>query len=158
VVDRIWIAIICDADDYRCYSEQPLDSPLKKPSELKQPIDAASLLERCVGDAGFMELVLEKFRVMSDAMVNRISQSVEARDAAQMGRHAHSLKGAAANLSAEYVRSIAGRLEELGQRGVLESAEESLAELRREMERCIAYIPAVKIQLQEKSGESGEQK
>jgi HPt (histidine-containing phosphotransfer) domain-containing protein len=132
-----------------------LEPNLKDPADSNLPIDAASLLERCVGDASFVQLVLEKFRASSDAMVDRISQAVDAKDAQQMGKHAHSLKGAAANLSAESVRSIAGRLEELGHQGVLESAEESIAELKRELERCIAYIPTVNIQLQEKSDQTG---
>jgi ammonium transporter, Amt family len=133
-----------------------LESPLTKPAELHQPIDAAALLNRCVGDAAFVQLVLEKFRSTSASMLNTISQAIDAGDAAQMGRGAHSLKGAAANLSAEQVRSVAGRLEELGHQGELELAEQSLAELKQELARCIAYIPAVNAQLQDPSGEIGK--
>jgi HPt (histidine-containing phosphotransfer) domain-containing protein len=134
---------------YHCFDwETTLEAQLPDPLDSNRPIDAASLLERCVGDASFVQLVLEKFQSTSDSMVKRISQSIETRDAGQLGRDAHMLKGAAANLSAEPVRAIARRLEEIGQRGDLALAEQALSELKQEVARCIAYFPAVKAQLQ----------
>jgi HPt (histidine-containing phosphotransfer) domain-containing protein len=113
-----------------------------------RPIDAASLLERCVGDASFVEMILEKFRSTSESMLQKVAKAIADGDAAQLMRDAHMLKGAAANLSAESVRSIARRLEEIGQSGDLAAAQQSFSELKQEVARCIAYIPAVNAQLQ----------
>jgi ammonium transporter, Amt family len=131
-----------------------MGSQLQERTESDRPIDVAALLDRCVGDAEFVQLMLEKFRSTSVTMLNTISQAVDAGDAKQMGWYAHNIKGAAANLSAESVRSIAGRLEELGHRGEMEQAEEILSELKREMERCVAYIPTVNAQMQKESGKT----
>jgi HPt (histidine-containing phosphotransfer) domain-containing protein len=125
-----------------------LESQIPESLDSNRPIDAASLLERCVGDASFVQMVLEKFRSSSDSMVKSISQAIDAKDADQLGRDAHMLKGAAANMSAEPVRSIARRLEEIGQGGDLALAEQMLEALKQEIARCIAYIPAVNAQLQ----------
>jgi HPt (histidine-containing phosphotransfer) domain-containing protein len=81
-------------------------------------------------------------------MLQKVAKAIADGDAAQLMRDAHMLKGAAANLSAESVRSIARRLEEIGQSGDLAAAQQSFSELKQEVARCIAYIPAVNAQLQ----------
>jgi HPt (histidine-containing phosphotransfer) domain-containing protein len=121
-----------------------------------KPIDAATLLDRCMGDAVFLQRVLEKFSASSDAMLKTIAEAVDAGDKEKMGRGAHSLKGAAANLSAEPVRSIAGRLQDLAHGGELSQAEQALAELKEELARCIAYIPTVVEQVQEPAADAAK--
>jgi HPt (histidine-containing phosphotransfer) domain-containing protein len=133
-----------------------MDESVSKPTEAVQPIDAATLLDRCMGDAVFLQRVLEKFRSSSDAMLNTIAQAVHDGDKEKMGRGAHSLKGAAANLSAEAVRSIAGRLQDLAHGDDLSQAEQSLSELKQELDRCIAYIPTVIEQVQPPSADAAK--
>jgi len=57
----------------------------------------------------------------------------------QVERLAHSLKGAAANLSAEALRAAAARLEVMGRAGDLTTAPLCLAELQHESRRFLAY-------------------
>ena len=112
------------------------------------PIDRASLVERCMGDPTFAGLILGKFHARAGEMLAAVERAVAAADAAAIGRAAHALKGAAANLSAEGVRAAAQAIESAGHAGDAAAAVRSLEALRAEMGRCLAFIPALTADLQ----------
>lgn len=66
-----------------------------------------------------------------------IESSLTARNARELAAAAHSLKGAAGMASAGAVQQVAMRLQTLGDSGCLDHAAESVAELRREVQRAI---------------------
>jgi PAS domain S-box-containing protein len=70
-----------------------------------------------------------------------LSQALEAGDSAGVAFAAHSLKGAAATMGAERVRSAAFRLEKLGRAGNLLEAGGVLEEARREIDRVRSQNP-----------------
>jgi PAS domain S-box-containing protein len=121
-------------------SDSPLVPPPSPPSS-PPPIDVSTLLPRCMNDVAFLEKILVRFRDQSAATLDRIAAAVAARDPDATARAAHALKGAAANLSAGPVRDLAGRLEELGRDHDLSTADQLLATLRTELDRCLEDIP-----------------
>ena len=64
-----------------------------------------------------------------------IREAVDARNAADLRRHAHTLKGSAGVFKAEAAVDAAQRLEKMGRDGDLDGAEEALSALARELDR-----------------------
>jgi len=121
------------------FAAAPSDAP---------PIDRASLVERCMGDASFACLILGKFQSRAPEMVAAVDRAAVAGDAAAAARAAHALKGAAANLSAEAVRVAAGSIEAAGHAADAAAIVAMVAPLRAAMDRCLAYVPRLTAELQ----------
>jgi len=105
------------------------------------PFDVEELLGRCLGDPAFLANILAVFRKRAAAMLQDLEDGVAARDARVVARVAHGIKGAAANLSAPFVRELAAELEDLGNAGCLDGARQFQDELRERLQECIDYIP-----------------
>ena len=124
----------------RC-REVGIDDELEKPLEPGQlysalahcPLDVAdqadhvvfneaSFLERCEGDHELADLLIETFLQTLDDELDGIRTALERLDATAVRIRAHGLKGAAANMSAEYASGIARSLELLAQSGDLTGA------------------------------------
>ena len=105
------------------------------------PINFDELLERCMGNLDLVARVLEKFEGSALDQLQDIVDAVKTGDSDQTASAAHCLKGVAANLSAESVRSLALELEMLGRAGDIAHAKDHLEALECEMQRLLAYIP-----------------
>ena len=121
------------------------------------PIDYDSLLQRCVGNAGVMEKILNKFQEQVQQDMDKLTSSVRAADAEQITLLAHALKGAAGNLSAESLREVAAQLEQLGRSGDLEQAEEHCARLHQEVQRCLDYLSTTEPDVKTNSEEPAQE-
>jgi HPt (histidine-containing phosphotransfer) domain-containing protein len=108
---------------------------------MSRPIDVHALLARCMGSTTFLEKMLNKFRDQGADALDQIVSAVKARDAAATARAAHALKGAAANLAADGVCAAAAGIEAQARAAQLDAAEQALANLRAQLERCLADIP-----------------
>lgn len=100
------------------------------------PIDKTKALEIVDGDE---DLYRELVRMLLDEAIREtteIEKALQAGDARTVERTAHSLKGAAANLAAEPIRSIAWELEQAGRSGDLSAGKGLIAELQ----RCVADL------------------
>ncbi len=109
-------------------------------TDTRAPIDTEMLLERCVGNVEFAESLLEEFAQSSIERIQTISRHVVEGDADAIAETSHALKGTAAILAAEDVRSAAARLEATGRSGDLTDAGEAMSRLREEMQRCVNHI------------------
>ena len=69
-----------------------------------------------------------------------MTQALCTQDAAGIRLAAHSLKGTAAYLCAEPLRGRAEELEHLAKNNALEAAAGIIDNLKREVEKCIAYL------------------
>ena len=85
---------------------------------------------------------LEMFTGVTAGYLKSLREAVQAGDLEQTRIQAHTIKGAAANISAWRMREIAGKLEELSRDGELEGAadllerlEKGFAQFARETER-----------------------
>ncbi len=95
------------------------------------PIDTAALLTRIDGDEELMAEILDLFLVDAARQIDTLTDAVERGDASLIADRAHSLKGAATNISARAIRDAAYQLETAGSEGDLSKARESLAALSR---------------------------
>jgi signal transduction histidine kinase/CheY-like chemotaxis protein len=106
-------------------------------SSSSSPIDSESLLRRCMGNTETVIAVLKAAETEFAEKLGVIESSLTARNARELAAAAHSLKGAAGMASAGAVQQVAMRLQTLGDSGCLDHAAESVAELRREVQRAI---------------------
>jgi CheY-like chemotaxis protein len=109
-----------------------------------------SLLHRCLGDAAFCSVILQKFADRSADQLAAISRAIESNNTTELALHAHTLKGVAANLSVDEVRSCAAELERIGRTGELALAPQIFEQLKAEIHRCLRELPQIMAQLAER--------
>jgi CheY-like chemotaxis protein/HPt (histidine-containing phosphotransfer) domain-containing protein len=102
----------------------------EKPSVAPE-FDRAALLDRVMGDKDLARQVTEAFFTDGPRLIEDLAKAVAARDGRLVAQHAHSLKGASANIGAELVREIASRMEQAGKANDVERMTVLLAELKR---------------------------
>ncbi len=73
--------------------------------------DRAALLERLDGDEALVNQIIELFIEHASGQVERLSQAVNESNPTMVKLHAHSLKGAAANVEAVAMREVAFEIE-----------------------------------------------
>jgi PAS domain S-box-containing protein len=118
-------------------------TPTPAPAEVDAPaIIMDQLLERCMGDQGFLQKILGKFRTQSIKALQDVVAAVQQNDPVATAAAAHSLKGVAASLSADSLKDAAAALEKAGRSGNLENAPADLQALASELQRCQAFIDA----------------
>ncbi len=114
------------------------------------PFEIDTVLKRWGGDRDFVQKLIDKFLASAPSEMDQLIALVNNGDIDETTRLAHGLKGAAAYCGAERFRQSAARLEEMGRAGSLSSADECLAELSCELDRCLAYT-SVAVGLDNKS-------
>jgi CheY-like chemotaxis protein len=87
------------------------------------------------GSGGFLRQLIDKYLANSSTDLEHLETSVRSRDAEGMGKTAHRLKSASANLGATILASICKELETAGRSGQLDGAERLLAAIGSEYER-----------------------
>ncbi len=110
-------------------------------SEPALPVfDAAAALERVDDDRELLVEILELFREQAVASRAQIEDALARRDGPALERAAHSLKGAASNISAEQVREAGLRLEHAGREGDWDTAPAAWADLGQALPRLDAAL------------------
>ena len=94
-----------------------------------EAIDLDALLRRCGGKAALVAQLLEAFAARLGPEVEEIGDACEAGEAERAALLAHTLKGTAANLSADLLSAVAGEVEQLALAGRLEEASTRLPTL-----------------------------
>jgi Amt family ammonium transporter len=107
------------------------------------PFDIDALLHRCLGDYDFSAQILRKFEARADGQRAALERAVASGNLEELRREAHSLKGVAANLSADALRSRAARLELAARTCDTHGLSQLLRETCDELARCVATIPQV---------------
>jgi two-component system, sensor histidine kinase and response regulator len=105
------------------------------------PIAGRPLLNRCQGKVPLVERLLVKFEHQVSGQLQALEQSLAQREWETIVRVAHTIKGSAANLSAEPLREAAARLEQLSSDSHFEAAVAALKSLTEEARRCFDYVP-----------------
>ncbi|MGA3066392.1 MAG: response regulator [Tepidisphaeraceae bacterium] len=134
---------------------QPPTTPAAPPApavEIPTPVDYSSLIQRCMGNSKLVGDLLQKFHDSITADVAKLQESITSGNAESLARLAHSLKGSAANLSAENVRSAAAELEKIGKQKNLDDAQSKLEELKTQVDACVRYIEQMQYKPVEASG------
>ena len=108
----------------------------KQPGE-SPPICLESIARRCLDDGASCGMMLHKFAARSVDQVAALARALEAGNALELARQAHTLKGVAADLAAQALHARADELERTAERGDLEQAGSALARTRAEIDRCV---------------------
>ena len=104
-------------------------------NESKAPMEYEMALEEFEGDEAFLMEVLEGFIENVRSQIGIIRRAISDGDAETVRKEAHSIKGGAANLTANVLSGIAFELERIGTSGVLEGSMECLERLENEFHR-----------------------
>ena len=112
----------------------------EKPSQQGEHLDRASLLDRVEGDqellAEMIQLFLADIPHLLDAMRNALHQG----DMILLERSAHSIKGAAGNMSAMVTVNAASSLEQSAKKGDRELSKANLAALEIAVDRLLPVL------------------
>lgn len=112
-------------------------------------IDTEALFNCCMGKVSFALILLRELEASGMKLVERIDQHVAAANCAEAAAAAHALRGTAAIIGAESLRSLAAEIEAVGNAGDLESIPALVNNLREQMRVCLAQIPLIIEQAQE---------
>jgi len=96
--------------------------------------DRQGLLDRLDGRGELIAKFIDMFRTTADTRWADLNQAAVQGDTAAMRIHAHSIKGAAANIGAERVRAVSLFIETAAGDGKLDEALASMAQLKEEIE------------------------
>jgi two-component system, sensor histidine kinase and response regulator len=115
--------------------------PFAEPGE--SVLDREALLERVAGDVDLLRELVELFLDDSLGLVDRIRQAVMRKDADDLEKAAHGLKGSVLNFGAKTVADIAQVLETMGRNRDITKAQNVVAELEKQIEALRAELKAM---------------
>ena len=102
---------------------------------MSEPIfDEQDALERLGGDTELLQMILEVFQNSCTEQLSKLEKAIAAADCKSAYREAHSIKGAAANVSAKRISAIAAELERQMSESDIEDAPKLSEMLREEIE------------------------
>jgi PAS domain S-box-containing protein len=105
-----------------------------------EKIDRASLLERVEGDQELLADMIHLFQEDAAHLLSTMREALKRGDMAALEMTAHSLKGAAGNLSAKSTAAAALQLEKDAKNKDAESAKESLAQVEQAVSRLLPAL------------------
>lgn len=108
-------------------------------------INSEVLFSNCMGSASFALTLLEELESSGRRSVEAIAEHAAAANYAATAQAAHSIKGAAGIIGAEPLRSLAAKIELAGAAADVGSITRYIDDIRQEMERCLAQIPAIRM-------------
>jgi two-component system, sensor histidine kinase and response regulator len=112
--------------------EKPIPAPVRSATEIFNSEGALAMLD---GDTELFGELVKLFMNESVELQDQIHDAIEQRDAKQLERAAHSLKGSAAAFCGESTRAAAQKLEAIGASGKLDQAGDVFVELQDELVR-----------------------
>ena len=110
-----------------------------------QCVDKRALLERLGGDERLLNDLIEIHLEQGPSLLAAAKRAVQERNAAELARVTHALKGAAGNFLARAAVEVAERLESYAEQGDFPHAGETLAALERELERLDRALHALQV-------------
>jgi HPt (histidine-containing phosphotransfer) domain-containing protein len=119
-----------------------------------RPIDHETLLQRCRNNPSLVEKLLGLFERQVNAQLTSLRQQLQQRNVHALTRITHTIKGTAANLSAEPIRAATAELEAQILANDFESAAVELRTLETHVRECVGYLP-IAIAGARRSGKAG---
>lgn len=100
-----------------------------------------ALAMRVVGDdREILREIIDVYIEDQEGMLKTLAAAFEAGDAASVELHAHSLKGAAANVGGQRVRAVSHEIERAARANQLEVARSHWPVMQREAERFVEHL------------------
>ena len=102
---------------------------------MNEPIfDEKDAMDRLGGDSELLMTIIGVFLEACEEQVQRLHQAINTADYKSAYREAHSIKGAAANISAQRIRTVAAELEKEMAESNPENADQLFNSLQEEIE------------------------
>lgn len=108
--------------------------------EMTEQFDRASLLERVEGDEELLAEMIKLFLADAPRLLDAMRNSLQQGDMIVLERSAHSMKGAASNLSANITTAAALKLEKNAKNGDAETSRASLSSLEEAVSRLVPIL------------------
>jgi len=127
----------------RCLTQPVADETKREgapAASADETFDRSALLDRLGDDEELLGEVVGVFLDDTPVQIEKLSKALDEKDAEVVERGAHSIKGAAANLSAEELRDVAARMEKAAHAGDLDGVSAMMAELTAKFERLKAVL------------------
>jgi HPt (histidine-containing phosphotransfer) domain-containing protein len=105
-----------------------------------EPLEMAALVKRCCGNEMMARSILDKFIRKITSELDALASCVEQGDREKAAFIGHSIKGTAANVTAEQVQKAAADIEVLARSGDLSGLPAAVENLRRQFETCRAHV------------------
>jgi CheY-like chemotaxis protein/HPt (histidine-containing phosphotransfer) domain-containing protein len=109
----------------------------------ERPLDTADVLRRAADDHELVREMVDSFVRDVPRLMHELHSAASAGDAPAVAASAHSLKGAAAAVSAEPARRLAEQVETIGRSGELDSLESHLDALQRQVDVLVEFIDSM---------------
>jgi HPt (histidine-containing phosphotransfer) domain-containing protein len=104
------------------------------------PIELETAVARFGGDKEFFREILNEFLEHTPKQLQTLADAVLKGDAHMVEREAHSIKGAAKNMGATRISDLSLELEQLGRKGDLTNAKDTLDKLAAELKNLDQYV------------------
>jgi len=130
---------ICSAD----HDAAPLEtnySGTSRSQDMSAVIDHESLLNRCIGKPDIVCRVLDRFRQVIPEIIDKMGQEIINDNIDEARQLAHTVKGAAANISANSLWETVAEVEKYLKMGDKEEAVAYLPRLEAELKQCLECI------------------
>jgi two-component system, sensor histidine kinase and response regulator len=111
-----------------------------KPNDERQAVDMNALRELTGGDTEFERELVETFVSSGDRCLADIASALRVRDFDTIGKRAHALKGASANIHAEGLAAAASVLEKAARRNSVDQIDSLVRELREKLQAVNAEL------------------
>jgi len=129
------------AEIERCVDGKPRRIIRMKDSrDSTQVLDRSSLLDRLEGDQALLVELLHVFQEEAPRLLATMQHAMQTRDMNTLSLSAHSMKGAAGNISAIPTATHASQLEQEAKNGNVTSCKASLAKLESDLEQLIPVL------------------
>jgi two-component system sensor histidine kinase/response regulator len=129
------------AEIERCLAGIERSTPMAENSSLQdEQLDRASLLERVEGDQELLTELIRLFLTDAPHLLDAMRNALQQGDMTLLERSAHSMKGAAGNLSAQITVGAASQLEQSARKGDAISSKANLAALEGAVERLLPVL------------------
>lgn len=123
-----------------CAADVPTPVELEGRGDDHAMFSSASLLERFDGDEELLARVAEIFTESTPGLLVRLRADIGAKNAVDVSRSAHTLRGSLANVGAEHAASLAAEIEERARKDLLEGADSRMMELTHEVDSVLAEL------------------
>jgi HPt (histidine-containing phosphotransfer) domain-containing protein len=108
------------------------------------PFQLDTVMQWCATAPSLGVTILDKLSAQLTHDLADIEDAVLRRDAPQLARLCHSLKGAAAMVGAQALSNAASGMERMGDMSDLTGIQSAFESLRHEIERCFRYLPTAR--------------
>ena len=103
-------------------------------------LDYDQLLQRCMGMSDLATKMMTLFHDQAREKLEAVEQSIVSNDPERVATSAHAFKGVAATLCCQRLNTMLAELEAMGREKDMNGAEETLQDLKAELDRCLAHV------------------